>query len=61
MWRVYYGAKRMMRSAAVTARGRAITPRDFADEASALSFVAECRKSGVSVNEPTLVKELASA
>jgi len=61
MWRVYYGAKRMMRSAASPAQGRAITLRDFADEASALSFVAECRENGVSVNEPTLVRESANA
>lgn len=61
MWRVYYGAKRMMRSAASPAQGRAITMKQFADEASALAFVAECRRKGVRAEMPVRARQAVTA
>lgn len=57
MWRVYYGAKRMVRSAAVPAQGPAMTMKEFADEASAKVFVANCRENGVPAHDPVPVKQ----
>ena len=61
MWRVYYGAKRMLRSAASPAQGPAITMKQFPDEVSALTFVAECRRKGIRAEMPVRVREAVTA
>jgi len=60
MWWVYFGAKRMVRSAAVPAQGPVMRVKEFADEASAKVFVANCRKDGVPANDPVQLKQTAS-
>jgi hypothetical protein len=61
MWRLFYGSKRMMRSADAPAQGRPITLKEFRDEASAWAFIAKCRENGVPADTPVQVKQTASA